>query len=160
HGPRSPMMRCVDRPTMLKDGSGWGAQTGVSAALLARHGFTGRPAATVESDDCERFWHALNDRWEFLNQYFKPHAVCRWAQPAVEGALELRARGRLAAEDIARIRIETFHEATRLAVRAPRTTEEAQYSLPFAVAVALVFGMLGAEQVTGPALTDPRVLRL
>jgi len=26
---------------MLKDGSGWGAMTGLSAALLARDGFTG-----------------------------------------------------------------------------------------------------------------------
>ena len=25
HGPRSQMMRCIDHPTMLKDGSGWGA---------------------------------------------------------------------------------------------------------------------------------------
>ena len=24
HGPRSQMMRCIDHPTMLKDGSGWG----------------------------------------------------------------------------------------------------------------------------------------
>ena len=25
HGPRSQMMRCIDHPTMVKDGSGWGA---------------------------------------------------------------------------------------------------------------------------------------
>jgi 2-methylcitrate dehydratase PrpD len=160
HGPRSPMMRCVDHPTMLKDGSGWGAMAGVSAALLARRGFTGQPAATVEGGGCVRFWESLGEQWEILNQYFKPHAVCRWAQPAVEGALELRDRYHLAPQEIVRIRVETFHEATRLSVRAPRTTEEAQYSLPFAVAAALVFGTLGAEQVTGPALTDPRVLRL
>ncbi len=41
HGPRSPMMRVIDHPTMLKDGSGWGAMAGTSAALLARQGFTG-----------------------------------------------------------------------------------------------------------------------
>ena len=29
HGPRSQMMRCIDFPTMVKDGSGWGAMTGV-----------------------------------------------------------------------------------------------------------------------------------
>ena len=34
HGPRSQMMRCIDHPTMLKDGSGWGAMAGVSACLL------------------------------------------------------------------------------------------------------------------------------
>ncbi len=32
HGPRSQMMRTIDAPTMVKDGSGWGAMAGVSAA--------------------------------------------------------------------------------------------------------------------------------
>ena len=48
HGPRSQMMRCIDAPTMVKDGSGWGAMAGVSAAYLAADGFTGAPALTVE----------------------------------------------------------------------------------------------------------------
>ncbi|MDQ2830434.1 MAG: MmgE/PrpD family protein, partial [Chloroflexota bacterium] len=41
-----------------------------------------------------------------------------------------------------------------------RTTEEAQYSLPFPVAAALVHGRLGADELTGEALRDPRVLDL
>ena len=39
---------------MVKDGSGWGAHAGVTAALLARAGFTGAPAVTVERDDATR----------------------------------------------------------------------------------------------------------
>ena len=35
HGPRRPMMHCLDHPTMLKNGSAWGTFNGVSAALLA-----------------------------------------------------------------------------------------------------------------------------
>ena len=50
HGPRSQMMRVVDQPTMVKDGSGWGAMAGVSAAYLAAEGFTGAPAVTVEGE--------------------------------------------------------------------------------------------------------------
>jgi 2-methylcitrate dehydratase PrpD len=49
HGPRSQMMRCIDHPTMLKDGSGWGSMTGVVAARLAAEGFTGAPALTIEA---------------------------------------------------------------------------------------------------------------
>ena len=45
------MMRCIDHPTMLKDGSGWGAMAGVISAYLAADGFTGAPALTVERDD-------------------------------------------------------------------------------------------------------------
>ena len=53
NGPRSQMMRCIDHPTMLKDGSGWGAMVGVSSAYLARAGFTGAPALTVEDPAVE-----------------------------------------------------------------------------------------------------------
>src|SRR6218665_3443390 len=34
HGPRSQMMRCIDHPTMVKDGSGWGCMAGLSAGFL------------------------------------------------------------------------------------------------------------------------------
>src|SRR5262249_16850604 len=50
-GPRGQILRACDSPTMVKDGSGWGAHAGVTAALLAREGFTGAPALTVERND-------------------------------------------------------------------------------------------------------------
>ena len=54
HGPRSQMMRCIDFPTMVKDGSGWGAMAGVMAAHLAREGFTGAPADHGGRRECSR----------------------------------------------------------------------------------------------------------
>jgi 2-methylcitrate dehydratase PrpD len=160
HGPRSPMLRCVEHPTMLKDGSGWGAMAGVSAALLAGQGFTGRPAQTVEGEGVRPYWEGLGRDWQFLKQYFKPHAVCRWTQPALEGAVRLQEQHGFAAEEVTAVRVATFREATHLAVRKPANTEEAQYSLPFPVAAALVHGTLGPDQLTGAALRDARVLRL
>lgn len=50
YGPRSQMMRCIDFPTMLRDGVGWGAPSGFTAAYLAREGFTGAPALTCEGE--------------------------------------------------------------------------------------------------------------
>ncbi len=50
-GPRGQILRACDSPTMVKDGSGWGAHVGVTAALLARDGFTGAPALTIERED-------------------------------------------------------------------------------------------------------------
>jgi len=38
----------INSPTMVKDGSRWGAMAGVSVAYLAANGFTGAPAFTVE----------------------------------------------------------------------------------------------------------------
>lgn len=160
HGPRSPMMRCIDHPTMLKDGSGWGAMTGVSAAMLAQAGFTGAPAVTVEAPEVADTWADLGARWRITEQFFKPYAVCRWAQPAMVGALALQDEHRLPLAAIERIQVLTFHQATRLACRHPTTTEEAQYSLPFPVAAALVHGELGLTQLSGGGLRDPEVLRL
>ena len=158
HGPRSQMMRVIDHPTMLKDGSGWGAMCGVSAARLAANGFTGAPAIIVENQP--QFWSDLGRRWYLREQYFKPYPVCRWAQAPVEAMLDLRTAYNLHSTDIEAISITTFHEATRLATAEPKTTEEAQYSTSFPVAVAAVLGRLDAAVITGDSLQNEEILRL
>ena len=161
-GPRGQMLRTCESPSMVKDGSGSGAYVGITAAWLAREGFTGAPAATVESADAKHYWTDLGARWRIREQYFKAYPVCRWAQPAVEAALALQRAHGFAAEDIAHISIESFGEAIALGSRcsAPETTEDAQYSLPYPVAAVLVFGHLGSEEIAVPKLADQRVRRL
>jgi 2-methylcitrate dehydratase PrpD len=160
HGPRSPMMRCIEHPTMLKDGSGWGAMTGVSAAMLAGQGFTGAPALIVEAPDVAGHWADLSQTWRLTEQYFKPQAVCRWSQAPMEGALALQRRHGFQPDAIRRIRVATFHEAAQLRCPRPRTTEEAQYSLAYPVAAALFYGSVGPAALTGSALQFEPVLRL
>jgi len=160
HGPRSQMMRCIDHPTMLKDGSGWGAMTGVSAGLLAHKGFTGAPALTVESHEVSEIWADIGNRWYLMEQDFKRHAVCHWAQPPITGTLDLLHTYNIAPQKIEHIQVFTFHEATRLTCRRPKTTEEAQYSLPFPVAAAVIHDRLGYDKLREEALTDPQVLGL
>jgi 2-methylcitrate dehydratase PrpD len=159
-GPRGQILRACDTPSMVKDGSGWGAHAGLSAAWLAHEGFTGAPAITVERQP--QHWNDVGVRWRILEQYFKPYPVCRWAQPAIEAALALRRRHALDVDAIARVEIDSFREAVALGrgCACPTTTEEAQYSLPYPVAAALVFGRLGVDEITAPALDDVRVRRL
>ncbi|MDQ3215588.1 MAG: MmgE/PrpD family protein [Pseudomonadota bacterium] len=161
-GPRGQILRVCATPTMLKDGSGWGAQVGVSAALLASDGFTGAPALTVEREDARAFWSDLGTRWRIREQYFKAYPVCRWAQPATEAALSLKRTHDVGEADIVAISIESFREAIDLGSQcaAPMTTDEAQYSLPYAVAAALVYERIGAAEVESTALRDPRITRL
>jgi 2-methylcitrate dehydratase PrpD len=160
HGPRSQMMRCIDHPTMVKDGSGWGAMVGVSSACLAEAGFTGAPAVTVEAERSRSQWQGLGRDWRLLGQYFKPYPVCRWAQPAVQAVRDLVAAHRISPDSVANIEVDTFHEAVRLAGHAPATTEEAQYAIAFPVAAMLVRGRLGAEEVSPAALRDPDILSM
>ena len=161
-GPRGQILRVCADPTMLKDGSSWGAHSGVTAALLARDGFTGAPALTVEGNTVAPLWSDLGTRWRIREQYFKAYPVCRWAHPAIESALAVQRAHGFSADDIAHISIETFREAVALGsgCALPRTTEDAQYSLPYPVAAALVFGRLGVDEIELPALADSRVRRL
>src|SRR3546814_17700164 len=90
YGPRSPMMRVIDHPTMLKDGSALGAMSGVSDALLAAAGFTGAPAVTVMGAAVEDRWADLGLRWRIEEPYPKVYPVCRWAPHAVAAGLSPR----------------------------------------------------------------------
>jgi len=106
---------------MLKDGSGWGSMAGCSAALLAQDGFTGSPALTVEGDDVKHIWSDLGSRWTITEQYTKAYPVCRWAQPAIAGVLEINKKHNFKAEQIRRVEVGTFHESKRLSVSEPST---------------------------------------
>jgi 2-methylcitrate dehydratase PrpD len=160
HGPRSQMMRCIDHPTMVKDGSGWGAMAGVSAAYLAADGFTGAPAITVDSADVADIWGDLGARHYVFEQYIKLYPVCRWAQPPLQAVLGLRQAHGLVSADVDHIEVTTFHQSVRLATRLPKTTEEAQYSTAYPTAVAMVHGRVGAQEVSQAAFGDAEVQRL
>jgi 2-methylcitrate dehydratase PrpD len=154
HGALAPIMRCVEHPGMVKDGIGWGAAAGVAAAQLAAGGFTGLPSVfDVHPETVSDF-----DRgYKVLELYFKPHACCRWAQPAIEAIERIRERHRVDARTVRAVRLLTFEAATRLGPVLPATTEEAQYSLAWPVAAALVDGRVGPEQVAPVRLADPRI---
>lgn len=156
--PRAPMLRVIAHPTMVKDSSAWGAHAGVSAALLAADGFTGAPAELL--DGPKETWADLGSRWRILEQYAKLYSVCRWAHPAVEAVLALRQMHSFTPESILSVEVRTFEAATKLATRNPYSTEEAQYSLPFSVAVACVHGELPIELIAHPDRVDKHVRRI
>ncbi len=156
HGPRSQMMREIANPTMLHDGSGVGALTGVNAALLAERGFLGAPAITVEADDVAQFWADLGDDWTIERNYIKPYPICRWAHAAIDATHALITTHQLNVDQIASVRINTFRQAACLYSGMPETTSQAQYSLPFAVAVLMRHGRIAPEHVSGAALSDAK----
>ncbi len=160
HAAMTPEMRSVEHPSMLKDGIGWGAMVGIASGQLAARGFTGIPALFDASPAGEQLTGSLGDEYLILDLYFKPYACCRWAQPAIEGALSAARQIGVAPTDVARVRVHTFKAATHLLCAAPRTTEEAQFSLPWPVACALIDGVVGPEQVSGESITDPARRRM
>ena len=143
HAPIAPTMRSVADPAMTKDACGWGAFVGVSSALLARGGFTALRGEFSSVD--------IGGRWHVLDVYVKKFPCCRWSHPAIEAALRVRADRK----GIESVRVRTFAAAAALAARPPETTEEAQNSLVWPVAVALAHGAFGVEHVLEPAFADP-----
>ncbi len=157
HGPRSQMMREIDNPTMLHDGSGMGAYVGSTAALLAARGFVGAPAITIEAPEVAPFWADLGETWTVALNYIKPYPICRWAHGALDALRKLMHEQGLTAADVTAIKVRTFTESARLYAGMPQTTSQAQYSLNFALATQLLHGRIGPEHITGAGLNDPGV---
>lgn len=162
YGPRSPLMRVVQHPSMLKDGSTFGAFAGASAALLAAAGFTGDPVGVIDfyQEEAEDdLWSSLGKSWLILDQYFKPFPVCRWTQAAILAVLDLQQKyPHMNEGNVKHIEVRGFKEAVSLGCREPKGSDEAQYSLPFVVASVLVHGKIEIEEISGIGLKNERVL--
>lgn len=159
HGTIAPALRHAEAPSMLKGAAGWGAYSGSWAALLARKGFSGIPSL-FGFEAHHDLADSLGKDFRITGVYFKPYACCRWAQPAIDGALKVLRANRIEPERIKKITVSTFNEASKLGTSRPSTSEQAQYSIPYVLAAAIVDGEVGPWQVREERLTDPRVLVL
>jgi 2-methylcitrate dehydratase PrpD len=158
--PFLPMMRDIDHPAMVKHGIGVGALTGIMSAQLAERGFTGTPAL-IETTRYQTWVGDLGERYLLDGGVtWKEHSCCAWTHPALLALTKVRKAHDIDPERVVRIEVETFHQACRLHVKAPMTTEEAQFSLPWTLAVMLVDGEVGPDQVLETRLGDPQVARL
>jgi len=154
----SPMMRCIENPSMLKDAIGWGSMTGVGAAYLAKEGFTGIPSL-FETKEAMPFLSDSSSNYKIEELYFKPYACCRWAQPGIEAIKEIVEKHDVRIEKIHKIKVFTFTESARLNRSMPKNTEEAQYNLTFPIATYLYSGEVGPNQVLNE-LENPEIARL
>jgi 2-methylcitrate dehydratase PrpD len=133
--------------------AGWAAHAGLLAALLAREGFTG-PSRVLEgtggflraySDDPDvaGVVKDLGADYAILRTATKIHACCRYMHPGIDAILELVHRYRLDPSDVTRIRVGIIPTGSFVAEPAaqkydPRNSVDAQFSMPYAAAVALL----------------------
>jgi 2-methylcitrate dehydratase PrpD len=167
----------------LEDGSwvkrlhpGWAGQAGATAAALARAGFPG-PATVLEgryglyrtfvsTDPDPRPFDTLGQTWETLNIGFKPYPACHYLHAFLDCALSLRETHRLEPDAIEAIEclvppsgMPLVAEPYQVKLR-PRTPYDAQFSLPYSVAAALVDGRVDLDTYAPERLGDARVLAL
>jgi len=155
YSPYLPMMRDIDRPSMVKHGIGWGAMTGIMSAQLACNGFTSTPSI-LELPEYEHWVADLGTH--FLLDHgvtWKEFSCCAWSHPTLAAVREIRRHHKIAPSRVSRVVVETYDEACRLAVRLPTSTEEAQFSVAWTLAAMLVDGEVGPRQITEDRLSDP-----
>ena len=151
------MMRDIDHPAMVKHGSGWGAMTGITAAELSSRGSTGIPG--ILTFEKYRDWVVdIGQNYIMVDGViWKEYACCAWAHAALGAAGMLARKYSIKVEDIARIKIEGFHESLRMGAKLPDTAEEAQFNLAWPLAALLVYGEVGPEQMLERSFNDPKI---
>jgi 2-methylcitrate dehydratase PrpD len=163
----------ANRGTMAKGlNAGHAAQTGVLAARLAAGGFT---ASENIFDASMGFFEALCqnrvDRklLRFGRPFFfenpgvaiKLYPCAGVLHPALDAVLDLRARFKIAHEAIEKIEVTLDSRAALpLVYDNPQDPLQAKFSLPFAVAAALVDGAAGLKQFSPARLRDLRIRKL
>lgn len=149
-------------------GAGKTARTGVEAALLARAELT----APLDAFENERGFLALikpdggdPGRLDRLGEKFgllqpgmayKRYPVCSAAQAAAEATAELMQKACARASDVERVDcLVTRLVEISLVYPAPKSTLEAQFSLPFAVATAMLEGSIEPRHLSMDYLQSP-----
>ena len=157
--------------------AGWAAQSGLRAALLARAGFVG-PRTVFEGvhglfhgfahttrGDYQALIGDFGTRWVTDTLAFKPYPCGTMAQPYIDCARRLAARG-VKSEDISEIVCEvaegTVHRLWEPLAdkQRPRNGYFAKFATPYLLAAGFVHGGVGLGAFTKAAIRNPKLLAL
>jgi 2-methylcitrate dehydratase PrpD len=141
---------------------------GILAVDLHRAGFTGLPDApsdvygTILADRFEpaRALDGLGGPLRVQQNYFKLYACCRYNHFALDALLALSHAGEVRADEVERVVVTTIPFGPRMAGAAPSSMLGAKFSIPYAVAAALVLGRADVAAFEEPARDDPRIRAL
>ena len=151
---------------------GWAAQSGYRAVRLAQAGFEGPRTvfegthgffhgyANTNDGDFEAMLAGFGSEWIWTTIAFKPYACGTMAHPFIDCARAWRARG-IAPVRIARIDCETAEGIVHrlweplAAKAAPPNAYAAKFSIPYAIAVAIVRDDAGLSDYTDALAHDP-----
>jgi 2-methylcitrate dehydratase PrpD len=92
--------------------------------------------------------------------YFKFHACCLYNHPALDAVQALARAERVLPETIARITVTSVPFVARMANPAPANMLAAKFSVPYAVAAAVVTGATDVAAFLDSARQDPRIADL
>ncbi|HEY7388447.1 MAG TPA: MmgE/PrpD family protein [Bryobacteraceae bacterium] len=160
--------------------SGFAAQSGITAALLARSGNTG-PAQVFEGRfglfaahvqdpaahrDFSRIDNGLGTHWESRNSSFKPFPAAHVIHPYISALLRIRERHAITAEDVELIECPVAPFIVGIVCEpveekwAPASDSHGRVSLQYTLAETLYCGELGKHAYRADKVRHPEILDL
>jgi len=158
---------------------GWAASSAFTAATLARHGIVGpraayegrfglyalylrdaAPALLSQATD------GLGEIWEIDEVSIKPVPACHMTHAAADAASAIFAEHHLSGDDIARVTVLVPEGVVPIVCepstpkKTPASSYDAQFSIPYVTATALLKGRFTLDELDAVALADPAVLAL
>jgi 2-methylcitrate dehydratase PrpD len=156
---------------------GLAAQAGVYAAVFARRGITAArevlegkfgyyPVYQRGEYDVRNLRDGLGERFEGENVTLKKYPCCMHSHGAIDALLDISGEEGLSDDDVDRVTVRINQQGFNFVclpvekTRVPRSIPEAQFSLPYAAATALVKGKVFLDDFTEEQIRNPRVLQV
>ena len=159
---------------------GWAAQSGISAALLAKTGATG-PARVFEgrwglfeshlqdasaARNYGRIRDGLGSHWESRHSSFKPFPAAHVLHPYISAILRLREKHSINIADVEHVECPVTQFIVGIVCEpieekvAPASDSHGRVSLQYSLAEALALGSLGKNAYSEKSRRDPAILAL
>lgn len=147
------------------------AKNGITAALLAKHGFTGPKYilegskgffnAMAKEADFNKIILNLGHDYKIIENCFKLYPSCRHTHPAIDAVLSLKDKYNIKHNDVKKIKIYTYAAALEITNNFnPKSSYEAKFSLPYCAAIALIFGKPKLSHFDEQLIFDERIKKL
>jgi 2-methylcitrate dehydratase PrpD len=156
---------------------GLAAQAAVMAVQLAQRGIRGAQNIFDGVDGLFRIYlrdgydpaclrEGLGKHWECLGLSYKPYPCCRFDHTAIDAALAIAGQPGFDPAAVTRIEVGVNRQCYQAVCtppemrRHPATVVQAQFSIPFTVAAALIDREVGLRHFTAEGLKRPDILAL
>jgi 2-methylcitrate dehydratase PrpD len=167
----------IDGALTKRMGPGFSVKGGITAALLAEKGVTGAKNCLEGEMGLYKLYHRgnydsktltmdLGKSFEGINVAIKPYPCCRGVHPAIDAALALVNENKFKTGDIQKIKLLVSEGHYHLlcepedAKLNPRNPVDAQFSIPWGVATAIVRKQVALEDFTDKAIRRKDILDL
>jgi 2-methylcitrate dehydratase PrpD len=166
----------MDGALTKRMGPGLAAKGGITSALMAERGITGVKNSLEGKAGMFNLYHGgdydpkiltadLGKRFEGMNIGDKAYPCCGFTHPFIDAILSLKARHTIKNEQIKEVIAYGGHSAYGLCEplevkRAPKTIVDAQFSVPWTIATALVKGKVTPDDFTEEAIRKEEILQI